>query len=54
MAYRNRLHLITSSRSAEGQSRLSAADHGEEFTENDWVALVQELARRCAGAPEIA
>jgi len=26
----------------------TARDHGEEFTENDWVALVQELARRAA------
>ncbi|MGO9032234.1 hypothetical protein [Mycobacterium sp.] len=27
----------------------TAADHGERFTEDDWVTLVQELARRCAG-----
>jgi hypothetical protein len=26
-----------------------AADHGEEFIEDDLVAVVQELARRCAG-----
>jgi hypothetical protein len=24
----------------------TAADHGEKFTEDDWVTLVQELARR--------
>lgn len=24
----------------------TARDHGEEFTEDDWIALVQELARR--------
>jgi hypothetical protein len=30
--------------------QATARDHGEEFTENDWVALVQELARRAAAA----
>ena len=30
--------------------QAAARDHGEEFTENDWVALVQELARRAAAA----
>ena len=29
-----------------------AARHGEEFTEDDWVCLVQELARRCANSGE--
>ena len=29
--------------------QATATDHGEEFTEDDWMALVQELARRCAG-----
>jgi hypothetical protein len=27
----------------------TAKDHGEEFTEDDWIALVQELAGRAAG-----
>jgi hypothetical protein len=27
----------------------AARDHFEEFQEDDWVALVQELARRAAG-----
>jgi hypothetical protein len=26
----------------------AAKDHGEEFQEDDWIALVQELARRAA------
>jgi hypothetical protein len=26
----------------------TARDHGDEFTEDDWMALVQELARRAA------
>ena len=26
----------------------TAKDHGEEFQEDDWIALVQELARRAA------
>jgi hypothetical protein len=26
----------------------TAKDHGEEFQEDDWIALVQELARRVA------
>jgi hypothetical protein len=30
--------------------QATARDHGQEFTENDWVALVQELARRAAAA----
>jgi hypothetical protein len=30
--------------------QATARDHGEEFTENDWVALMQELARRAAAA----
>jgi hypothetical protein len=30
--------------------QTKARDHGEEFTENSWVALVQELARRAAAA----
>lgn len=30
--------------------QATARDRGEEFTENDWVALVQELARRAAAA----
>ncbi|OCB38759.1 hypothetical protein A5675_15325 [Mycobacterium malmoense] len=27
----------------------TAHEQGEEFTEDDWIALVQELARRAAG-----
>jgi len=27
----------------------TAKDHGEEFQEDDWIALVWELARRCGG-----
>lgn len=30
--------------------QATARDHDEEFTEDDWVALVQELARRAAKA----
>ena len=30
--------------------QATARNHGEEFTENDWVTLVQELARRAAAA----
>ena len=30
--------------------QATGRDHGEEFTENDWAALVQELARRAAAA----
>jgi hypothetical protein len=30
--------------------QATARDHGQEFTGNDWVALVQELARRAAAA----
>jgi len=30
--------------------QATGRDHAEEFTENDWVALVQELARRAAAA----
>jgi hypothetical protein len=30
--------------------QATARDQGEGFTENDWVALVQELARRAAAA----
>jgi hypothetical protein len=30
--------------------QATARDHGEEFTEDDWVTLVQELARRAAAA----
>lgn len=26
-----------------------AKENGEDFTEDDWIALVQELARRAAG-----
>lgn len=29
--------------------QATARDHGDEFTEDDWLALVQELARRAAG-----
>ena len=29
----------------------TAQAHGEEFTEDDWIALVQELARCAAGPP---
>jgi hypothetical protein len=28
--------------------QATARDHGAKFTEHDWVALVQELARRAA------
>jgi len=28
--------------------RQAAEFHGEEFTEDDWIGLVQELARRAA------
>jgi hypothetical protein len=34
--------------------QATAQDHGDEFREDDWLALVQELARRVAyphGAP---
>jgi len=30
----------------------TAKDHGEDFTEDDWIALVQELARRVAFGPD--
>jgi hypothetical protein len=30
--------------------RGSAEFHGEDCTEDDWIALVQELARRAGGA----
>ncbi|MBV8347815.1 MAG: hypothetical protein JOZ49_09860 [Mycolicibacterium sp.] len=30
-----------------GSWLYTARDHGEQFTEDDWLALVQELARRC-------
>ena len=32
--------------------QTTARDHGEQFTEDDWLILVQELARRAAGRPE--
>ncbi|HZD92287.1 MAG TPA: hypothetical protein VE224_19500 [Pseudolabrys sp.] len=31
----------------------TAADHGEELTEDDWVQLVSELARRAALADDV-
>ena len=32
--------------------QATARDHDEEFTEDDWIALVQELARRAADDPK--
>jgi hypothetical protein len=32
--------------------QTTARDHGEQFTEDDWLIPVQELARRAAGRPE--
>lgn len=32
--------------------QATARDHDEEFTGDDWVALVQELAQRAAGRPD--
>jgi hypothetical protein len=31
-----------------GSWLATAKDHGDQFTEDDWVSLAQELARRCA------
>lgn len=31
--------------------QATARAHGDEFTMDDWIALVQELARRVAGLP---
>jgi hypothetical protein len=35
-----------------GSWQETARDHGEEFTEDDWFALVEELVRRIILAPE--
>ena len=32
--------------------KTTAWAHGEDFTEDDWVALVQELARRAASVEQ--
>jgi hypothetical protein len=36
------------SRSTIASWQATARDNGAKFTENDWIALVQELARRAA------